>query len=473
MAAPVGKILALAGEASIERAGRQLPLAQGGEVENGDLIKVGERSSLQVRFADDSIVALRANSTFKIEDFQYSRNAAADRSIFGLIKGGMRTITGLIGKANQKNYEVRTETSTIGIRGTHYVLVSCNGDCFDAGGNRMPDGTFGGVTDGRIAVANQSGEQEFGQQEFFHVPDRGSPPVRLMAPPSMLNDQALQARGRGRAAASSGSGEAGASSGSGAPQTSNSPQLATMAAPATDLSAPVTQFSVTEQPIAGTGETFVFVGSDGYANNSNGSTNVTAWKVNGSELVAHDLPWAANPAMLAQAFAAAGYTPLYSAAADAYWAHEPRHPSDPVGHYGWHSGWGTAPVAMPTQGTAVSYGFVGGTIPTDSAGTQGTFSAGGPLLMNFVTRQITNSAAMTVAFTATTYSIAANQTWGMNTWQNQALSATCSGACGSATANINGAFSGVNAQGYIAAIGVQGQISTQAHAGGVVAVFAK
>ena len=99
-----GKVLIVAGSAMVERAGRQVPLAAGSSVENGDILSVGDRSTIQVRFSDESVVALRANSQFKIEDYKFDRNAETDRSLMGLVKGGMRTITGLIGKANNKNY---------------------------------------------------------------------------------------------------------------------------------------------------------------------------------------------------------------------------------------------------------------------------------------------------------------------------------------------------------------------------------
>jgi hypothetical protein len=103
MAESAGRVLALAGTATIERAGQQVPLTAGTLVESGDTLSVGDKSTLQVRFTDESVVALRANSQFRIENYRYDKNAETDRSLLGLIRGGMRTITGLIGKANQKS----------------------------------------------------------------------------------------------------------------------------------------------------------------------------------------------------------------------------------------------------------------------------------------------------------------------------------------------------------------------------------
>jgi hypothetical protein len=202
LAESAGRVLALAGSATIERAGQQLPLKPGAMVESGDVLAVGDASTLQVRFTDESVVALRANSQFKIENYQFNKNADTDRSLLGLLKGGMRTITGLIGKANQKNYLVQTATATIGIRGTHFSVVSCNNDCTRPDGSREANGTFGAVTDGRITVSNTSGAKEFGQQDYFHVPSISTPPVQLLVPPAILSDRSAPGtRARSTAAA--------------------------------------------------------------------------------------------------------------------------------------------------------------------------------------------------------------------------------------------------------------------------------
>ena len=65
------------------------------------------------------MLALRARSQLRIEEFRYSGNPQDDRSFMRLLSGGMRTITGLIGKANPRFYGVRTIAATVGIRGMH------------------------------------------------------------------------------------------------------------------------------------------------------------------------------------------------------------------------------------------------------------------------------------------------------------------------------------------------------------------
>ena len=55
----------------------------------------------------------------------------SSRAFFRLVKGGFRTVSGLIGKASQDDYRVNTPVATIGIRGTRYGVRICQGECAD------------------------------------------------------------------------------------------------------------------------------------------------------------------------------------------------------------------------------------------------------------------------------------------------------------------------------------------------------
>lgn len=189
LAVPAGKVFVVAGQAVAERAGQELKLFMGAAVESGDVIRVADKSSIQIRFSDESVVSLQARSTFRIDDYRYNKNPQEDKSAFSIVKGGMRTITGLIGKSNPKNYSVGGSVATIGIRGTHFTVVACTeaGECKDANGKDAPPGMYGGVSDGRIGVVNDAGDVEFGQQEYFYVESRNRRPVRLLSPPPMLD----------------------------------------------------------------------------------------------------------------------------------------------------------------------------------------------------------------------------------------------------------------------------------------------
>jgi hypothetical protein len=192
----VGRVLIAAGEVAASRGGRDVPLVTGAMVERGDIIYTGRASSAQIRFADESIVAMRAESRFEVTEFSFTgSDDGASQSIFNLVRGGLRTLTGLIGRSRQDRYSMRTPLATVGIRGTTYSLVHCQKDCIADDGSTAPDGTYGVVFDGRVTVSNPVGEREFGVEEAFYVADLRSLPQALISRPGFLRDR-LEARAR-------------------------------------------------------------------------------------------------------------------------------------------------------------------------------------------------------------------------------------------------------------------------------------
>lgn len=224
---PAGRVLLSVGEVTAERGGQRVPLALNAQVFQGDTIRLGASSNAQIRMTDQSVIALRERTGFRIDEYQFS--GADGRSFFSLLSGGMRTVTGAIGRLQSQrgNYAVKTPTSTIGIRGTHYTLVHCNNDCGNPGsasallasastsandagplaqagpgGAPIANGTYGGVTDGRIAATPLEApqlERDFGHDEFFFVANANAAPQSLIAPPSFLFDRlAGQTRAQGK-----------------------------------------------------------------------------------------------------------------------------------------------------------------------------------------------------------------------------------------------------------------------------------
>src|SRR5882762_628940 len=196
--AQAGRFLLAVGDVVVARGQAEIRAATGTPVQSGDTIRVGPASNAQIRMTDESIVGLRPGTVFRIDAYEYS-GQAEPRSIFSLLKGGFRTVTGAIGRLhNRERYAVRTPTATIGIRGTHYTVVHCDNDCGGADRGSISNGTYGGVTDGRIEVVNQTGEHEFAANTFFYVASAGTAPQNLIAPPNFLYDRLEgQARSRG------------------------------------------------------------------------------------------------------------------------------------------------------------------------------------------------------------------------------------------------------------------------------------
>lgn len=104
------------------------PLRQGDEVNQGDSVFTGAASSLVLKFDDGQIAALTSNSRMTISAYQYNPQAGTGSVLLSLLNGGMRAITGLIGRRSPNQVAYRAGTATIGIRGTDVIIATAGGD---------------------------------------------------------------------------------------------------------------------------------------------------------------------------------------------------------------------------------------------------------------------------------------------------------------------------------------------------------
>lgn len=124
------------GTAYVTRAdGRQTILARGSALGVGDALSTTRNSTVRLRFTDGGETAVRPDSRITVQAYSYSReDPQSDSLILGLLKGGLRAITGSIGKrGNVDAYRLNINTATIGIRGTDYTARLCDGDCNSSG----------------------------------------------------------------------------------------------------------------------------------------------------------------------------------------------------------------------------------------------------------------------------------------------------------------------------------------------------
>lgn len=102
------------------------------EVMAGDNLETAASSYVQVLMNDGAQMTIRPNSNLKIESYKFKKEAPTeDSAVFRLIKGGFRTVSGLIGKrGNTDAYKLKAMTATIGIRGTDFTTRLCaNQEC--------------------------------------------------------------------------------------------------------------------------------------------------------------------------------------------------------------------------------------------------------------------------------------------------------------------------------------------------------
>jgi hypothetical protein len=98
-------------------------IIKGDDLGSGDTI-LTQSGIVQIRFADKSFISLKPKTEFVIDTYNYDQNdASSQQSKYKLNYGEIRTVSGLIGKTNQKDYSIETPVATIGVRGTKFRVV--------------------------------------------------------------------------------------------------------------------------------------------------------------------------------------------------------------------------------------------------------------------------------------------------------------------------------------------------------------
>ena len=104
---------------ALDASGARRKLVNGGSLYPGDTLETGSAAWAVLAFRDDSRTTLGGNTRFRVDSFVYDEKSPKDgRFLVSLLRGSMRALTGLIGKANNRNVGFATATATIGIRGT-------------------------------------------------------------------------------------------------------------------------------------------------------------------------------------------------------------------------------------------------------------------------------------------------------------------------------------------------------------------
>jgi hypothetical protein len=121
-----GSVVFVSGPAQLVSAdGTRSALQAGAQVRQGDQVTTGKDGYVHVRMIDNAFVAVRPDSKFAVELYEYdAANPAASRIKLNLHNGNARTVSGKGGEAAKQNYRFNTPMAAIGLRGTDYTVVS-------------------------------------------------------------------------------------------------------------------------------------------------------------------------------------------------------------------------------------------------------------------------------------------------------------------------------------------------------------
>jgi hypothetical protein len=174
------------------------------EVREGDTLKTEKNTFARIKFVDAGEIVLRPETVFRVDAYAYHPVAAPEQSdniLFSLIKGGLRSVTGLLGKRSPDKFKMNTATATIGIRGTHFGALLCDNDCANIptiSGHPPENGLHTDTASGKTVISNAAGTLEVPAGSFsytanMHTLPKLVPPsqgIQVTMPPAISNNKA-------------------------------------------------------------------------------------------------------------------------------------------------------------------------------------------------------------------------------------------------------------------------------------------
>lgn len=179
-----GRFIAVVGDVQVlgRDGGRRLAV-RNADIRPGESIVTGKDSLAQLRMSDGGALSVRSETEIKLDAYRYSgRKEASDNFLVSILRGGFRTITGLIARNNRTNFHVQTSAMTIGVRGTDFEVVHVVKPAADA----VP-GTYNRVYDGITTMQGRTGPLVLANRDqTFFVPLAGNLPPAPVLPPDSL-----------------------------------------------------------------------------------------------------------------------------------------------------------------------------------------------------------------------------------------------------------------------------------------------
>jgi hypothetical protein len=206
VAAAAGEFTFVTGSVTLTKAnGQAVTPTRGTAVDPGDRVSTGADGMAQLTMVDQARLSLRPNTQFAIEQYAQEKESTTG-GVLNLIKGTLRTFTGLIAVSNRDKFVMKTRVATVGIRGSGNILYACEGAECDASvtGEAKGEGsiTVNHTIEGSHAITNvlasaRAGTpaQQGGAQTVITGPGQtvlvlNSQPPRYIPTPSFITNAA-------------------------------------------------------------------------------------------------------------------------------------------------------------------------------------------------------------------------------------------------------------------------------------------
>jgi hypothetical protein len=118
----IGYVKTVKGSAHIERSGQNVNAAVGSEIYSGDRIVTGPDSFIGITLHDNTLLSEGANSTLELSNFAFNTTTYEGSLDAKIQRGSLAVVDGKIAKANPDAVRYSTPTTTLGVRGTEFII---------------------------------------------------------------------------------------------------------------------------------------------------------------------------------------------------------------------------------------------------------------------------------------------------------------------------------------------------------------
>ncbi len=123
----IATVQKVSGTATVVREGRTISAQIGLDIHQNDMLRTGRDGAIGVVFNDDTLLSLGPESMLVIDEFVFAPRQGNFSIAVRMLKGTFAYFSGLISKLAPESAHIETPTSSIGIRGTKFV-VKVEGD---------------------------------------------------------------------------------------------------------------------------------------------------------------------------------------------------------------------------------------------------------------------------------------------------------------------------------------------------------
>jgi hypothetical protein len=122
LAADIGRIKTVTGQASIVRGASTIPATPGATLSVKDVLTTGPDGRIGITFIDNSRFAIGPNAHIGLTQFEFDDTTHKGSSLTQVDRGSLAIVSGQIAKENRDAMKVKTPTSILAARGTRFVV---------------------------------------------------------------------------------------------------------------------------------------------------------------------------------------------------------------------------------------------------------------------------------------------------------------------------------------------------------------